>query len=101
MFGILILAYDQMFHGHCSTEMFTEAIKKGADRYGVSTSVLYRDCRKVCGVYDIADFYNWAIDLLEIRFVQNNTLNEFILSNIDKKRNNIRPVIKKFFNIDL
>ena len=65
MLGVLILTYDQMDQKYCSNEMLIEAIKKCSKRYGISKSVIYRDCKKVIGVTTIEQFYNWACEVLE------------------------------------
>ena len=55
--GVLILTFDQMTEGICKMEMITEAIKRCSERYGISKSVLYRDCKKTLGLAHIKEFY--------------------------------------------
>lgn len=81
MVGVLILTYDQMSQNYCSNEMLVEAIKKCSERYGVAPSVIYRDCKKVTGVYDIERFYDWVCDILEKRN-KDYILNEYIVQSI-------------------
>ncbi len=100
MFGVLILAYDQMYNEDCSYEMLIEAIKKCSKRYGVNKSVIYRDCKKVSGVKNIKDFYNWAIDLFRYRDRDIN-LHEHVLKNLDIFSGDIRPKLIKHFGIIL
>ena len=99
MIGVLILTYDQMDGNVCSDEMVIEAIRKCSDRYGVNKSVIYRDCRKVTGVYDIKQFYDWVIGLFE-KQTRNTLLNDFVLNSIDKYTN-VRPFISKYFGVML
>lgn len=99
MMGVLILTYDQMDGNSCSFEMVIEAIKKCADRYGVNKSVIYRDCKKVTGVYDIRLFYYWVIDIFEKR-IRNYILNDFVLYSIDKY-GDVRPFLFKHFGVIL
>lgn len=100
MIGVLILTYDQIDEYVCSDEMVIEAIKKCSERYGVNTSVIYRDCRKVAGVYYIEQFYNWVIELFE-RKTEKSVLSEFVLDNIINNYNDIRPSILNQFGIEL
>jgi len=80
MMGVLILAYDQMDGEYWSDEIFVEAIKKCAKRYGIKKSVIYRDCKKVTGLYSIKDFYRWATKLFQTRYIDKaNSLDEDIL----------------------
>lgn len=99
MLGVLILTYDQMGENYCSYEMIIEAIRKCSDRYGVSKSVIYRDCRKVTGVYDIESFYEWASSILENKYININ-LNNYIMNRIDRY-DDIRPFMNYYLGISL
>lgn len=91
MFGTLILIYDQMGDGIYISDMLTEAIKKASNRYGVAEAVIYRDCKKVTGVYSIDTFGEWVAGFLQDnkyrhRYAKNsmpyNVLEDFVRSNI-------------------
>lgn len=99
MIGVLILTYDQMAGNTCSYEMVIEAIRKSSERYGVNKSVIYRDCRKVTGLYDIKEFYDWVIRIFE-KGTRNILLNDFVLYSIDKYAD-IRPFMKEHFGVML
>lgn len=100
MLGVLILTYDQISDGYCTYEMFTEAIKKCASRYGISKSVIYRDCKKVTGVYEIERFYDWAVCILENIEIKEEYLSEYIVKNT-YHYGDIRPALRKYFNYNL
>lgn len=100
MMGVLILTYDQMSNEIFSSEMITESIKKCAERYGVNKSVIYRDCRKVTGLYNISDFCLWAKELL-LNNISSYKLCDFAFYNIDKHNGDFKMAIKKYLNIDL
>lgn len=104
MMGVLILTYDQMDGNCCSYEMLIEAINKCSKRYGINTSVIYRDCRKVTGLYDIRLFYYWARGVLDNKHRYDfsyDLLNDFVLTNLDLFYDNIRPSILKHFGVKI
>lgn len=99
MMGVLILTYDQMDGRYLISEMVTEAIKQCAKRYGVKESVIYRDCKKVTGLYSIEDFYSWVIEIFENGHIyKGGYLNEFILSHI-KHYGDVESSLVKHFGI--
>ena len=98
MFGVLLLTYDQIGENCCSDEMIIEAIKMCSRRYGISCSVIYRDCVKVTGVQGIRAFYDWVIGL----FVNENralTLHEQVLIYLNRFYQDIRPELYRCFDI--
>lgn len=104
MMGVLILTYDQMDGNFCSYEMLIEAINKCSKRYGINTSVIYRDCRKVTGLYDIRLFYDWASGVLDNKHRYDfpyDSLNDFVLTRLDSLDGNIRPSILKHFGVKI
>ena len=78
LFGFLILAYDLWDGDDIGSEIFTEAIKKCASRYGVNSSVIYRDCRKVSGVYCIEDFFVWCAHIFDKKVLIDTELDQFV-----------------------
>ena len=68
--GVLLLTFDQMAKGICEKEMITEAIRRCSDRYGISSSVLYRDCKKVFGVATFEECYILMKIILEEESVE-------------------------------
>lgn len=100
MMGVLILTFDQMSNDIFSSEMITESIKKCAERYGVNKSVIYRDCRKVTGLYNISDFCLWTKGLL-LNKLYLCKFSDFAFYNIDKQNDHFRVAIKKYLNIEL
>jgi hypothetical protein len=108
MFGVALLTFDQIneekIEYEIGREMVTEAVKKCEKRYGVKASVIYRDCKKVTGVYDFSDFSYWVYNLLSFR--KSNKVNfEYIMNNLIKhnyyNRNMIDRLFMKHFGIDL
>jgi len=80
MLGTLILAQDMFMSDIDAAEIICEAIKRAASRYGVASTVIYRDCRKVTGLYSIQDFYNWTEGFLRRnKFTE---YSEFVLKHI-------------------
>jgi hypothetical protein len=100
MMGVLILTYDQIDGNFYSYEMLTEAINKCSKRYGVPTSVIYRDCRKVTGLYDIRQFFAWAIGVFNNKY-RCDFLHDFVLNYLYGFYEDIRPSILKHLNIKL
>lgn len=101
MMGVLIMTYDQMDGRYLANEMVTEAIKQCAKRYGVKASVIYRDCKKVTGVYSIEDFYSWVIEMFENGHVfRGGYLNEYILNHI-KHYGDVESSLVKHFGIHI
>ena len=83
-FGVFILGRDLFDTVFDNYEYLTEAIKKCANRFCVKESVIYRDCRKITGLYSIEDFYKW-VDLHYRREHNPDTVSiEFIMQNIGK-----------------
>lgn len=102
MMGVLILMYDQFDGSFCSYEMLVEAINRCSKRYGINTSVIYRDCRKVTGLYDIRQFYEWAIGVFDNRHGYSHVLlHDFVLTNLDLFYEDIRPYILKHFGVKI
>ena len=108
MFGVALLTFDQIneekVEYEIGREMVTEAVKKCEKRYGVKASVIYRDCKKVTGVYDFSDFSYWLYNLLS--FKKSDKVNfEYIMNNLIKhnyyNRNMIDGLFMKHFGIDL
>ena len=108
MFGVALLTFDQMNEEKIKYEigrkMVTEAVKKCEKRYGVKASVIYRDCKKVTGVYDFSDFSYWLYNLLS--FKKSDKVNfEYIMNNLIKHnhydRNMIDELFMRHFGIDL
>lgn len=108
MFGVALLTFDQITEEkveyEIGREMVTEAVKKCEKRYGVKASVIYRDCKKVTGVYDFSDFSYWLYNLLS--FKKSDKVNfEYIMNDLIKhnyyNRNMIDGLFMKHFGIDL
>lgn len=108
MFGVALLTFDQIngekIEYEIGREMVTEAVKKCEKRYDVKASVIYRDCKKVTGVYDFSDFSYWLYNLLS--FKKSDKVNfEYIMNNLIKHnhydRNMIDELFMKHFGIDL
>lgn len=64
MFGVLILAFDLMDSYEWNKDLFIEAMKKCANRFGVKVQTIYADCKRVTGVERIEMFYRWAYLLM-------------------------------------
>ena len=100
MFGVALLTFDQMneekIEYEIGREMVTEAVKKCEKRYGVKASVIYRDCKKVTGVYDFSDFSYWLYNLLSLR--KSDKVNfEYIMNNLIKHNYYNRDMIDELF----
>ncbi len=100
MLSVLLLA-NELLEPKCSyyEEVFAEAIKRSAERYGVSKSVIYRDCRKMVGGKSISRFYEWAAWILIDNLKKKNFKFWNILEMLEKRSNGISmKQIKKYFS---
>lgn len=98
MFAVLLLTFDQMSENECEPQMLTEAIKKSSSRFGVNQSVIYRDCKKVTGSYDIEDFFLWTRSFLK-DLLNGKIRNDNKYKHICSKYEDISKAISMYFEI--
>lgn len=101
MFGVLILAHDLLSDKCVDNEIISEAIKRCSRRFGVNSSVIYRDCRKVTGLYSIELFFHWVNGLLGTGEVTRRTLYEFVNENIYNimKEEDFDSALRKYIGV--
>ena len=101
--GILILAHVSYLSTHAKISierMMSSSIKNCAERYGVSEKTLYRECRRVTGLYDIQEVYDWVSDLFWNR-VDTNINNEFVKRHLNHIDDGFSSKVNKYLGIKL